>query len=731
MSFYALNVKLGKSRWLVLSFILLANVNFAVYSILTLQQVDELNREHVTIECVVIEANQFASYENFILEPVGKDAEYGKIHGRIYYDMEADFANSLGLDYLSAGSTVMLSGEIEKLTSENEKYAGHVDYANSEGVFYYTDGKVTAIENKYNLLSYLATYREALGMRAGGGIVSAILSGNKIGLDEYEYRLFQDSGLMHMLTFSGAHFAALIFAVEAIFSQFAIEKRRKVGLLIAITVFTMLFMGLTQSVLRAGLMMLIRYIGILLFRKSDGLTLLSLAVFLIIFTKPYLIVNISLVLTTMSVLSILIFGKAMNTVAMTIVPFSSESKIAKAIANSIGTSFSSQILLIPFLYAAFGIISMYSIVSNVLLFSAFIVFFFFGIILVLVYDVRFLWTAIYMFVMEIEALILNIMKFVVALPNSILYDIDMSFVLMYFAMILISTIAVLAYKKNKLNYHMTAISIVAVFLVWTVCVRDIYDGMTVAFFNVGDGDSCVIVNNDRAFVVDIGSKNVYDEEIVLDIKSFLAQQAIDEVEAIFITQMDRAHADAVSNFIEEFPTKAIVYPKNVLDVQLANYINEVAERREVEVKYTQDHTVYFEDGDFSIALIWKHIEEIDGEESVMVLASRHYSSLLIAGDSSYKAYDYLHENGLMLDVDILKVSNHGALHHSSPQFLNFVSPRIAVISVDGEDVNGNPSDDVLERLQHFTKHVYRTDLHGEIIIKTNGYDDFVIDYEGG
>lgn len=62
----------------------------------------------------------------------------------------------------------------------------------------------------------------------------------------------------------------------------------------------------------------------------------------------------------------------------------------------------------------------------------------------------------------------------------------------------------------------------------------------------------------------------------------------------------------------------------------------------------------------------------------------------------------------------------GSKTSSSTEFLNCVSPNIALISVGENNNFGHPSIITIRSLQAINSNVYRTDQNGEITIKTDG-----------
>ncbi len=68
-----------------------------------------------------------------------------------------------------------------------------------------------------------------------------------------------------------------------------------------------------------------------------------------------------------------------------------------------------------------------------------------------------------------------------------------------------------------------------------------------------------------------------------------------------------------------------------------------------------------------------------------------------------------------LRADVLKVSHHGAANGTDRAFLGRVNPRVAVISVGANNRYGHPHRETIALLRG--KRVYRTDWHGDIIMR--------------
>ena len=70
-----------------------------------------------------------------------------------------------------------------------------------------------------------------------------------------------------------------------------------------------------------------------------------------------------------------------------------------------------------------------------------------------------------------------------------------------------------------------------------------------------------------------------------------------------------------------------------------------------------------------------------------------------------------------LKSDVLKVAHHGSKTSTSKEFLEVVSPQMALIGVGENNKFGHPNESILKRLIDIRCQIYRTDKNGEIVLK--------------
>jgi competence protein ComEC len=105
-------------------------------------------------------------------------------------------------------------------------------------------------------------------------------------------------------------------------------------------------------------------------------------------------------------------------------------------------------------------------------------------------------------------------------------------------------------------------------------------------------------------------------------------------------------------------------------------------------------------------------------------------SVLFTGDIEQEAECFLLRSGHDLRATILKVPHHGSRTSSSIAFVRAVNPRLAVISVPRDSRFGHPHPEVLDRYTTSGAHIFRTDTHGAIAVRTDGQSVWVRPFRG-
>lgn len=95
-------------------------------------------------------------------------------------------------------------------------------------------------------------------------------------------------------------------------------------------------------------------------------------------------------------------------------------------------------------------------------------------------------------------------------------------------------------------------------------------------------------------------------------------------------------------------------------------------------------------------------------------------SVLLTGDLGFDQLNEIIDSGEYLKSTILKVPHHGSSTGLNKEFLELVSPKIAVIMVGSNNRYGHPTETILRMLEDFGTRIYRTDKDGVVRFESDG-----------
>ena len=289
----------------------------------------------------------------------------------------------------------------------------------------------------------------------------------------------------------------------------------------------------------------------------------------------------------------------------------------------------------------------------------------------------------------------------------------------------ILTLLVLLQRQLKRRWRLGILA--AALLV--ICVRP-EQGFQVTFLDVGQGDSiCLELENGANYLIDCGSssqRNVGQYQVA----PFLKHQGIDYLDGIFITHPDQDHCNGLETLLEEGYAGRIgkLLLPGIASSERPEELGELidlARAYEIPVYYMVAG-MQWQEGETVLACLHPP-EGYAGSESnvysqVLFLRQNDFSMLLtgdVEGAGERLLAEELERWGIE-DITLLKVAHHGSSGTSSPDFLQQVSPELAVISCGRDNSYGHPHPETLERLETVGSRVLVTTEYGAIMVKVKG-----------
>ena len=240
--------------------------------------------------------------------------------------------------------------------------------------------------------------------------------------------------------------------------------------------------------------------------------------------------------------------------------------------------------------------------------------------------------------------------------------------------------------------------------------------LEVHFIDVGQADATLLISDGHYMLIDGG--NVEDSSLIY---SYLNKLNISYLDYIIGTHPHEDHMGGLSGALQKAKVGNVYVPKTESNAKFyQSFEDKVTAEGGTPINPTSGTS--FELGSCSVQLFCPKYESTDdlNNTSIMAKVVCGNTSFLFTGDAETdEEYDILNQ-GYDLSATVLKAGHHGADTSSSYSFLRAVMPKYVVIPVGKDNQYGHPDEVALSRFRDVGATVYRTDLQGDIIVKSDG-----------
>ena len=570
------------------------------------------------------------------------------------------------------------------------------------------------------VLDEIADEREA-------GIYRAVLLGERAGMDPDIRNLYQKSGIAHLLAVSGLHLSLVSLAVYGTLRRcgtgYGAAGAAGAFVLAAYAVLT----GAAPSVLRALLMACCGFAAAWLGRSADLMTSWSLALILILWDSPYLLLQSGTQLS---------FGAlaGIGWLAPAFLP--GEGENCKKAVQALLVSISMQLVTLPILLYHFFQYPTYGIWLNFLVVPLMGGVVASGAAGILLGTFR---AAAGRFALGSGYLILRWFEFCCqiagCLPGSLwtpgrpaAWQIGVYYGVLAAVVRQRSErrTAPAARMRRRAGTALAGKLLLPAAAVLLLIPRPVR-GLTVTFLDVGQGDGICLQSEAAVVLVDGGSsdqKNLGSQRLV----PFLKSQGITEIDLAVVTHADQDHISGLRYLLEEeieICIKQLVLPA-------CGRQDEAYEEMEQQIRMRGGQVIWMEQGqvltagDLQITCLYPGavVDSEDRNDQSLVLRVDYQAfHMLLTGDMTAEGEQQLLGQlppGALSDIQVLKVSHHGSAYSTSEVWVEAVSPVWSVVSYGEGNRYGHPSARVMCMLQERGRKVFETAADGAVTLTTDG-----------
>jgi len=250
----------------------------------------------------------------------------------------------------------------------------------------------------------------------------------------------------------------------------------------------------------------------------------------------------------------------------------------------------------------------------------------------------------------------------------------------------------------------------------------------VSFLDVGQGDSAFIrLPRGSTLLVDTGGlagATTFDigDRVVAPV---LRAAGVRRLDYLVLTHGDPDHIGGAAAIIEEFRPRHILEGTPVPPFVPLQLLHAAANAYRLDWR-TVIAGEHLRLDDVEISVLhpsppdWER-QRVRNDDSIVLDLRWRDVSIVLTGDIGKAVERELIPSLTPAPLRIVKVPHHGSLTSSTPEFIRALNPRMAIVSAGRNNRFGHPAPEIVERYKSAGVRILRTDQNGEIDLTTDGF----------
>jgi len=485
-------------------------------------------------------------------------------------------------------------------------------------------------------------------------------------------------GITHLFVISGMHVGLIVAMIKKLLTSLQLTIIAEEIIIILFLILYTFLCGFSISVIRSSLLIILIFLSKntkILISKIDILSII-LIFFLVI--NPYMIHLVSFQLSFLLTFVILLLGDRI----------SSDIEVVQLGKVALITS----LFGLPIILEINGGINIFVVPMSI----------FFGVLVAKIILPGMFISLFIQFCMPAYRLIIRVFLSLIKYGNQFTHIIEFNFSndylkVIYWMIIMYILVSEITFKRILISF----IGIIFLILV-TLTINHLPLTAYIRVIDVGQGDAIHLHDSNCDILIDTGVEDKYNRVI-----SYFKKSNIHQLDYLILTHRHDDHFGEAIDIQTELNVDNILSSPEIPRVSSANLIR----------PNLKDEMVC---GNFNINIIHYSNQEVEENNNSIVLTVEIFEhKWLFTGDIEASVETKLKSPNLD-DIEVVKVSHHGSITSSIPEFVNRIQPEYAIISVGKNNQYKHPSIEVINRWESVGSIVLRTDLSGTIEFKYIG-----------
>ena len=624
------------------------------------------------------------------------------------------------------GDRISLQGHLVT-PPENEDFS-YRDYLARHGIYSYMAYPTSNLlqQGQGNLLmAALYSFRQKaheivnkLYPDPEAGLVAGILLGDQSGISPQIQEAFRLTGTSHIIVISGFNIAIIAALFTFLFTRLLGSFRGAIVSALGIILYT-LMVGANPAVVRAAILGMLTLLGILIGRRQVGLNSLLFAAALMAILTPAVLWDVSFQLSFAATLGIMLYAEVFtNGFTNLLERFLSRQRaeqLSKPVGEYFFITFAAMITTLPIMVFYFKRISLTAFIANPLILPAQPPLMVLGGLSILAGMIfQPLGQLLAWITWPFTAYTIRVVEWMASFPHGSipLGQIALPIIILFYVVLFVIT-----FTHAKLPIQITRLSlaipltimVVLTIIIWKAAFYAPDGYLHATILDIGTGDAVFIETPDGRSVLINGGSSTIQLSNALGRRLPLLNHSLDW---LVVADIDNEDLSSLSGNVERFIPSNILWAGNNFGTRSATDL--WAKSLNLGIPITHMQPGQSLDLGFGASL---QVLSVITRGAVLLLEWDNFRLLLPLG-ADFNSLETIRQNTTMRNISALLLAEFGYAPLNPPEFISFLHPQLALLSVASADRTGLPSPESLDVLQGYN--LLRTDRNGWIELITDG-----------
>lgn len=240
--------------------------------------------------------------------------------------------------------------------------------------------------------------------------------------------------------------------------------------------------------------------------------------------------------------------------------------------------------------------------------------------------------------------------------------------------------------------------------------------LTVHYLDVGQGDSEFIeLPSGEVILIDASEK-----EYGSYVKNYIDNLNYKEIDYLIGTHPHSDHIGGLEYIVKNFDIKSVYMPKVASNTKTYLSLLEAIDAKNLKINNAKKGDILVSDDGLTVSVLSPSNDNYSNLNNYSIVLKVVYydTCFLFMGDAEAEVENSL--SALDVKCDVIKIGHHGSSTSSSNNFVKNVNAKYGVIEVGASNKYNHPNSNVVKRWESNNTTIYRTDLNGNIVIKSDG-----------